>query len=721
MPDTSKASRRQKPAPTGTAKPGSQWPLGATFDGSGVNFALFSENAAAVTLCLFDEEDGATEVARVPLNERTEGVWNGYVEGIKPGQRYGYRVDGAYDPAAGHRFNPAKLLLDPYGRATDRLPTPTDTTFGYRFGNPDGDLRKDNRNNAPFTSRSVVIESSYDWDGDTQLKTPWTDTIIYEAHVKGMTARHPDVPEKLRGTYAGLASAPVIEHLKQLGITAIELLPVYQSSPERRLADLNLGNYWGYNSIGFFAPDIRFAASSGVGAHVAEFREMVKAFHRAGIEVLLDVVYNHTAEGNHLGPTLCFRGIDNAAYYRLDPNNKRTFLDTTGCGNSLNLMHPRVLQFVMDSLRYWVLEMHVDGFRFDLATTLARTRIGFDGQAPFLSAIQQDPVLSQAKLIAEPWDLGDGGYQLGGFPPAWKEWNGKYRDKARDFWRGADDSMAEFASRFTGSSDLFQWNGRPPQASINFVTCHDGFPLVDLVSYNQKHNEANGENNQDGDNTNRSWNCGAEGPTADPVIKALRRRQRRNFIATLLISQGVPMMLAGDEIGRTQRGNNNAYCQDNDVSWLDWSEADTEFLEFTRAMIRMRGQHRVFRRRKWFTGLVRAGSKIKDIGWFRFDGNEMTIGDWSAGFAKSLAVFLNGSSVDDDQNGDANIDDSYYVIFNAGADALDFVMPARTWGRRWIRILDTTEPLPREAEDQIQAGGKVHVAGRAMVILWRAV
>ena len=714
-------SRRTKPTPTLTAKVGSPAPLGATFDGSGVNFAIFSESASGATLCLFDGENGGTESARVPLTERTEGVWHGYIAGLKPGQNYGYRLDGPYDPAAGHRFNPAKLLLDPYARALDRMPLPNDTVFGYRFGNPDGDLRKDSRNSAPFAARSVVIDSSYDWDGDTLLRIPWTDTIVYEAHVKGMTARHPGVPERLRGTYAGLASEPIIAHLKELGITAIELLPIHQSAPERRLIDMNISNYWGYNSIGFFAPDIRFAASSGPGAQVAEFREMVKAFHRAGIEVILDVVYNHTGEGGQLGPTICFRGIDNTAYYRLDPNNKRVCVDTTGTGNSLNMMHPRVLQLVMDSLRYWVVEMHVDGFRFDLATTLARTRIGFDGQAPFLSALQQDPILSQVKLIAEPWDIGEGGYQVGGFPPIWKEWNGKYRDKCRDFWRGSDDTMAEFASRFTGSSDLFQWNGRPPQASINFVTCHDGFTLTDLVSYNQKHNEANGENNQDGDNTNRSWNCGAEGPTADPVIKALRLRQRRNFIATLMISQGVPMMLGGDEIGRTQRGNNNAYCQDNEVSWLDWSSADTEFLEFTRAMIGLRQQHRVFRRRKWFTGLVRAGSKLKDIGWFRLDGNEMTIGDWSAGFAKSLAVFLNGGALDSAADNGANADECYYVIFNAGADALDFVMPSRVWGRRWMKILDTTEPLPRESDDSIGASSKVHVAGRSMAILQRVI
>ncbi len=712
-------SRRAKATPTLNASTGLPHPLGATFDGEGVNFALFSESAAGVTLCLFDGEGGTTEVARVPLIERTEGIWHGYVSGLKPGQRYGYRVDGAYDPNAGLRFNPMKLLIDPYARALDRLPLPFDTIFAYRFGHADLDLRKDNRNNAPVAARSVVVDPSFDWDGDTHLRIPWTDTIVYEAHVKGMTARHPDVPENLRGTYAGLASASVIAHLKDLGITAIELLPVYQSSPERRLIDNNLVNYWGYNTIGFFAPDIRFAASKEPAAAVSEFREMVKAFHRAGIEVLLDVVYNHTAEGGPAGPTFSFRGIDNAAYYRLDPNNKRVCIDTTGCGNSLNLMHPRVLQFVLDSLRYWVVEMHVDGFRFDLATTLARTRIGFDGQSPFFSALMQDPVLSKSKLIAEPWDIGEGGYQVGGFPANWKEWNGKYRDKARDFWRGADDTMAEFASRFTGSSDLFQWNGRAPQASVNFITAHDGFTLADLVAYNEKHNEANAENNQDGDNTNRSWNCGAEGPTADPVIKALRRRQRRNFIATLMISQGVPMMLAGDELGRSQRGNNNAYCQDNEISWIDWSAADTEFLDFVRAMIRLRNDHRVFRRRKWFTGLVRAGSKLKDIGWFRLDGNEMTVGDWSAGYAKSLAVFLNGDALDELKGDRVGADDSYYVIFNAGADALDFVIPGRIWARRWVKILDTTEPMPQESTDSFIPGGKVHVAGRSMAILRR--
>src|SRR5215469_2864540 len=508
-------SKRPKTAPGIAAKAGAPSPLGATFDGDGVNFALFSESATGVALCLFDGGDGMSEVARIPITERTEGVWHCYVSGLMPGQRYGYRIDGAFDPANGHRFNFAKLLIDPYARALDRMPVMHETTFSFRGSGPDADLKKDNRNSAAVAARSVVVDPHFDWGGDTSPNVPWSDTIIYEAHIKGATMRHPSVPERLRGTYAGLGSAPIIAHLKELGVTAIELLPVYQSVAEKRLGDMSLTNYWGYNTIGFLAPDIRFAASKGIGAHVNEFREMVKAFHRAGIEVILDVVYNHTGEGNQFGPTLCFRGIDNAAYYRLDPANKRICVETTGTGNALNMMHPRVLQLTMDSLRYWMLDMHVDGFRFDLATTLARTRIGFDGQAPFLSAILQDPVLSQAKLIAEPWDIGEGGYQLGGFPPAWKEWNGKYRDKVRDLWRGADDTMAEFASRFTGSSDLFQWNGRAPQASINFITAHDGFTLADLVSYNEKHNEANAENNQDGDNTNRSWNCGAEGPTSD--------------------------------------------------------------------------------------------------------------------------------------------------------------------------------------------------------------
>ncbi len=712
-------SKRSRTAPTIAAKAGVPSPLGATFDGEGVNFALFSESATGVTLCLFDGGDGMSEVARLPLVEQSGGVWHCYISGLKPCQRYGYRVDGAFDPANGHRFNPAKLLIDPYARATDRMPIMHETTFSFRGSGPDADLKKDNRNSAAVAARSVVVDPHFDWDGDAPPKVPWADTIIYEAHVKGATMRHPSVPERLRGTYAGLASAPMIAHLKELGITAIELLPIYQSVAEKRLNDMSLTNYWGYNTIGFFAPDIRFAASKGIGAHVNEFREMVKAFHRAGIEVILDVVYNHTAEGSQLGPTLCFRGIDNAAYYRLDPANKRICVETTGTGNSLNMMHPRVLQLTMDSLRYWVQEMHVDGFRFDLATTLARTRIGFDGQAPFLSAILQDPFLSHVKLIAEPWDIGEGGYQLGGFPPAWKEWNGKYRDKVRDLWRGADDTMAEFASRFTGSSDLFQWNGRAPQASINFVTCHDGLTLSDLVSYNQKHNEANGEQNRDGESNNRSWNCGAEGPTSDPVIKALRRRQRRNFIATLMTSQGVPMILAGDEIGRSQQGNNNAYCQDNEISWTDWVNADSEFLDFTRAVIAMRRAHPVFRRRRWFTGQVRGGSKLKDVGWFRLDGNEMSIGDWSVGFAKSLGVFLNGAALDDGKGNGAQGDESYYVIFNAGADALDFVLPPRLWGRRWVKILDTTEPLPKEIEDSLGAGAKVHVAGRSMVVLRR--
>lgn len=695
--------------------PGEPYPLGATWDGEGVNFALFSENATGVDLCLFNGD----EETRIALPEVTDFSWHGYLPGIEPGQRYGFRVHGPYDPAAGHRFNPAKLLLDPYAKAIEGSVQWSDILYGYQIGHADADLSQDKRDSAAVLPKCVVIDPNFDWEGDYRPRIPWDETIIYEISVKGFTARHPEIPENLRGTYAGLACPAAIDYLRSLGVTTVELLPVHQSVSERHLVEQGLTNYWGYNSIGYFAPDARYASCPNHGQHIAEFKSMVKTLHRAGIEVILDVVYNHTAEGNHLGPTLCFRGIDNASYYRLRPGNSRYYMDYTGCGNTLSMMHPRTLQLIMDSLRYWVLEMHVDGFRFDLAAALARELHEVDKLGAFFDIIHQDPVISQVNLIAEPWDLGEGGYQVGNFPPGWAEWNGKYRDTVRDYWRGADQTLGEFAYRFTGSSDLYEVSGRRPHASINFVTAHDGFTLHDLVSYNEKHNEANGEGNRDGESHNRSWNCGVEGPTSDPKINMLRDRQKRNFLATLFLSQGVPMLLGGDERGRTQRGNNNAYCQDNEITWFDWTHSDKALLEFTRGLIQLRKQHPLFRRRDWFQGRPIYGSDIFDIKWFTPEGEEMSEEDWRVGYAKSLGVFLNGAAMESaDRRGKPVVDDSFYLLFNAHHKPLDFILPVENWGgQHWVKVLATEELLLEENDVFYRAGGQVTVNARSLMLL----
>jgi isoamylase len=694
--------------------PGQPYPLGARWDGSGTNFSLFSEAATRVELCLFDEAGTET---RIELPEVTAHCWHGYLPGVGPGQRYGYRVHGPYDPAAGHRCNPAKLLLDPYALAVEGAFRIDRTVFSYPFGEPD--VRND-EDSAASTARGLVIDRAFDW-GDHRLpRRPLNETIIYEVHVKGFTCRHPAVPAHLRGTYAGLAHPACLDYFQRLGVTAIELLPIHQFIHDAHLVERGLRNYWGYNSIGYMAPHNEYSSSGDGGQQVREFKEMVKAFHAAGIEVILDVVYNHTAEGNHLGPTLSFRGIDNTAYYRLLPDDPRYYMDYTGTGNTLNMRNPHVLQMTMDSLRYWVLDMRVDGFRFDLAPTLAREMHEVDRLSGFFDIMHQDPVLNRVKLIAEPWDIGEGGYQVGNFPPLWSEWNGQYRDTIRDYWRGEDQTLAAFAHRFTGSSDLYASDGRRPYASINFVTAHDGFTLRDLVSYNEKHNEANGEENQDGESHNRSWNCGVEGPADDPAVQALRARQVRNFLTTLLLSQGVPMLLGGDEIGRSQGGNNNAYCQDNEISWFDWERADETLLEFTRRLIAFRTAHPVFRRRRWFQGRPIRGTRLDDIGWFTPEGVEMSDEAWQDGFAKSLGIFLNGRGIPSRSlRGERIVDDSFYVIFNAHHEPLPFRLPDVEWGRGWVKVLATSEPLPEEGSDVREAGEDIEVVGPSVMVLRR--
>jgi isoamylase len=635
--------------------------------------------------------------------------------------RYGYRVYGPYDPNNGQRFNPAKLLVDPYAKSIDGFLRWDDALFGYTIGHPEGDLSRDDRDSAPFVPRSVVVDPFFDWRNDSQLHIPWHETIIYELHVKGFTMQHPEIPADLRGTYAGLAHPASIEYLKKLGITSVELMPIHHSVADRHLLERGLTNYWGYNSLGFFAPDARFSAAGSAGDQVAEFKNMVRTLHGAGLEVILDVVYNHTAEGNQLGPTVCFRGVDNTAYYRVADGQPRYYMDYTGCGNTLNMRHPRALQLLMDSLRYWVTEMHVDGFRFDLAAALARELHEVDRLGAFFDIIHQDPTLSQVKLIAEPWDLGEGGYQVGNFPVLWSEWNGRYRDCVRDYWRGSDQGIAEFASRLTGSSDLYESGGRKPYASINFLTAHDGFTLNDLVSYNDRHNENNGEENRDGESNNRSWNCGFEGPTEDPSVNVLRARQKRNLIATLFLSLGVPMLLAGDELGRSQQGNNNAYCHDDEISWLDWDQVDSKQLEFTRQIIEFRKQHPVFFRRKWFQGKSIRGSDVNDLAWFRPDGEQMSDEDWGAGFAKSLGVFLNGDEIPGvDAAGRRILDQSFYLIFNAHWEPVEFVLPAEIWGQSWTRVLDTRNgDAPAEDDWQRAAGTKINIESRTLVVMSR--
>jgi isoamylase len=685
--------------------PGAAYPLGATWDGWGTNFALFSEAAEQAELCLFDEAGAET---RVELTEVDGFVWHGYLPSISPGQRYGYRVHGRYDPRNGDRCAPSKLLLDPYAKAVDGDVSWDEALFDYRWADP----RKPNTaDSAPFMPKNVVINPFFDWGNDRPPRIPYHETVIYEAHVRGLTLRHPEIPLHQRGTYAGLAHPAIIEHLRRMGITAVELMPVHQFVPEQAMVQRGLTNYWGYNTIGFLAPHNRYSSAGQSGEQVSEFKAMVKALHAAGIEVILDVVYNHTAEADHRGPTLSFRGIDNAAYYRLDDRERWRYIDYTGCGNSLNVRHPHSLQLIMDSLRYWILDMHVDGFRFDLASALAREFYDVDRLSTFFDLVQQDPVVSQVKLIAEPWDVGIGGYQVGNFPPLWSEWNGKYRDTVRDYWRGRPSTLPEFASRLTGSSDLYETSGRRPVASINFVTCHDGFPLADLVSYNAKHNEANGEDNRDGTDDNRSWNCGVEGPAEDPGVMELRARQQRNFLVTLFCSQGVPMMSAGDEIGRTQGGNNNAYCQDNEVSWVDESRAAAErdLLAFTERLARLRREHPVFRRRRFFLP--------GDIQWLTPSGTEMTESDWQAGYAKSVAVLLDGTAISEpDPRGDPVTDNKFLLLFNAGAEPIDFTLPEPRLGGEWEIMIDTTYPEglgPADTEPK----SKVEVAGRAVVVL----
>jgi isoamylase len=708
-------------APPRRVWPGYPYPLGATWDGSGVNFALFSEHATAVDVCLFDQSDQGHEAEQIRMSDYTDHVWHAYLPGIGPGQMYGYRVHGPYEPSKGHRFNPAKVVLDPYAKAIDRDVIWSDSLFGYQIGHPAADLSRDDRENAGLIPKSIVVDPAYDWEGDHPLRTPWHETVIYELHVRGFTISKPEVPQELRGTYAGLVHPVMIAYLQTLGITAVELMPVHQFVADRHLVERGLTNFWGYNSIGFFAPDVRYASSGGRGSQVVEFRNMVKALHRAGIEVILDVVYNHTAEGNQLGPTLCFRGIDNATYYRLVPEDPRFYVDYTGCGNSLNMMHPRVLQLIMDSLRYWVCEMHVDGFRFDLAPALARESSGVDRLGAFLDIIHQDPVLSQVKLIAEPWDLGEGGYQLGNFPVLWTEWNGRYRDTIRDYWRGRDETLGELASRFTGSSDLYEASGRRTYASINFVTAHDGFTLKDLVSYNDKHNEANPGGNHDGENDNRSWNCGVEGPTDDPGILALRSRQQRNFLATLLLSQGVPMLLGGDEIGRTQEGNNNAYCQDNRISWFNWETVDRSLLDFTRQLIRFRRDHAAFRRRKWFQGRPIHGTDVSDIVWFTPDGLQMAEEHWGEGYAKALGIFMNGAAIPTPgAQGERIVDDNFFILFNAHYEDMEFRIPVHLLRGCWTKVLDTSRRSEAWSPGASSSDGRVTVPARSLLVLQSA-
>ncbi|RYZ00438.1 MAG: glycogen debranching enzyme GlgX [Chitinophagaceae bacterium] len=698
--------------------PGRPYPLGATWDGTGVNFALHAEHATGVELCLFDKYGKKTrEVARLRLGERSHHVWHGYIKGLKPGQQYGFRVNGPYEPQNGHRFNAHKLLIDPYAKAISGRIDWHDSLFGYKVGHKDGDLSFSRTDSAPYIPKSVVVDTTFDWGNDSPLRIPYHKSIIYEAHVKGLTYRHPGIPEAIRGSYAAIGHPAMIRHLQDLGITAIELMPVHHFVNDRFLHDRGLTNYWGYNSIGFFAPDVRYSSSGTLGEQVREFKEMVKALHAAGIEVILDVVYNHTAEGNHLGSTLCFRGVDNLEYYRLT-EDKRYFMDYTGCGNTLNVMSPNTLRLIMDSLRYWILEMHVDGFRFDLAAALARELHDVDRLGSFFDIIHQDPVISQVKLIAEPWDIGEGGYQVGRFPAGWAEWNGKYRDTIRDYWRGADSMLGEFALRLTGSPDLYFNDYRHPFASINFVTAHDGFTLQDLVSYNEKHNEANGEGNNDGESHNRSWNCGAEGPTDDPEILKLRARQKRNFMATLFLSQGVPMIVAGDELGRTQGGNNNAYCQDNEISWINWEQHDADFLRFTQKLIHFYRRHPAFSRKRWFKGVPIKGVGVEDIAWFKPDGSEMSDENWTNDFAKSLGMYLNGRALRTvDEQGDPIVDDNFYLIFNAHYDALDFRVPADRYGSGWRRVIDTAADAVDESGEPLdETNPVIRVEGRSVIV-----
>ncbi|HVL90890.1 MAG TPA: glycogen debranching protein GlgX [Actinomycetota bacterium] len=691
--------------------PGSPYPLGATWDGEGVNFAIFSEHAEGVELCLFDAPDDPKETLRVPLRERTDLIWHCYLPDARPGQLYGYRIHGPYAPAEGHRFNPNKLLLDPYGKAISGTVKWDDTLFGYRIG--EDDLVPDERDSAAALPKCVVINPAFPWGDDRRPLVPWNRTFIYETHIRGMTMLHPEIPDELRGTYLGMAQEPVINHLLSLGVTTVELMPIHQFVVERELYERGLTNYWGYNSIAFLAPDVRYA-TGGLGEQVNEFKTMVKTFHRAGIEVILDVVYNHTGEGNHLGPTLSLRGVDNKSYYRLTPEDERYYMDFTGCGNSLNMLHPRTIQLIMDSLRYWIADMHVDGFRFDLAPALARELYEVNRLGTFFDIIQQDPTISQVKLIAEPWDVGPGGYQVGNFPVGWAEWNGKYRDAIRKFWRGDPGLIPEVASRLSGSSDLYQASGRRTYASINFVTCHDGFTLHDLVSYEQKHNEDNGEGNRDGADDNNSHNWGAEGPADDTRILRMRERIKRNFLATLMLSQGVPMLSHGDEVGRTQRGNNNGYCQDNDKTWIHWDldQDDRELLEFTRTLTELFHRHPVLRRRSFFTGRTISDQGFKDLTWLRPDGNEMEQHDWDDGSNHVIGMLIHGRATDEvDEQGRPASGETVLLLLNGGPRSRHFTLP-KVGAGQWIEVLNTARPGERTVKTDA-----VNLAAHSLIFL----
>ncbi len=694
---------------------GFPYPLGATWDGNGVNFAIYADNATGIDLCLYDNVKDETETIKIKMYERSHQVWHAYIPDLKPGQLYGYRASGPYEPANGLRYNANKLLIDPYAKAIAGNIDWHNSIFGYEVGHPDEDLSFSAADSAPYIPKSVVIDPNFDWEDDKPLRIPYHESVIYEAHVKGFTKTNPDIPENIRGTYAAVAHPVTIKYLKDLGITTIELMPVHHFVSDGHLKEKGLDNYWGYNTIGFFAPDVRYSSSGVLGDQVKEFKQMVKDLHKQGIEVILDVVYNHTAEGNQMGPTLSFKGVDNSAYYRLVEDNKRYYNDYTGTGNTINAMLPNVLRLVMDSLRYWILDMHVDGFRFDLASTLARELHAVNQLSSFFEIIYQDPTISQVKLIAEPWDIGEGGYQVGKFPPGWAEWNGMYRDCMRDYWRGADSMLAEFAERITGSSDLYKNDYRRPTASINFITAHDGFTLNDLVSYNEKHNDANGEDNNDGESNNRSWNCGAEGATDDPIILELRQRQKRNLLTTLFLSQGVPMLVSGDEISKTQNGNNNAYCQDNEISWINWDKQDKELLKFTQNLIKIRKSHPTFCRRHWFQGQPIKG--INDIAWFLPEGMELSDENWNTDCAKSLAVYLNGGGINTrGPKGERIVDDNFYIIFNAHHEPLTYKLPPEKYGKEWTKILDTAK---NETDDNetFKPGEEINIDARSVVLL----
>lgn len=700
-----------------TAWPGKPYPLGAIYDGRGVNFSLFSENATSVEICLFN---AAGEETRVKIVECTHNSWHIYLPGIKPGQQYGYRVHGPYDPANGHRFNPNKLLIDPYARAIDGIIKWNDALFGYEINNPDTDLSFSKSDSAPFIPKSIVIDQTFDWRNDHLLNIPLEKTVIYELHVKGFTQLAKFIPEEMRGTYAGIAHTESVRYFKSLGINAVELMPIHQFVVDRHLVDRGLTNYWGYNSIGYFAPDFRYSNTNKLGEQVVEFKEMVRTLHEAGIEVILDVVYNHTAEGNQLGPTLCFRGVDNHSYYRLKEQDKRYYVDYTGTGNTMNTVHPTILRLIMDSLRYWVTEMHIDGFRFDLATVLAREFFDVDKWGSFFDILHQDPILSQVKLIAEPWDVGENGFHVGNFPAGWLEWNAKYRDCMREFWKGETEMLPEFANRFTGSSDLYLNNWRTPTASVNFITAHDGFTLRDLVSYNKKHNEANGEENRDGENHNRSFNYGHEGPTTDKKTLAIRSVQVRNFLTTLFLSQGVPMLVAGDELGRTQKGNNNAYCQDNEISWINWAEKDEDLITFTSRLIHFRHAHPVFSRKKWFQYKPIKGRGVTDIEWFLPEGYAMSYEHWSSSIAKSLSIYLSGYGLDSyTERGERITDDTFLMMINSADTDVVFTLPDKNWGLSWYRILESSDYFfdPDNKMFKLYPSENIIVKGRSVVLL----